>query len=355
MSTIPTVSSDAFAKEHPATGGPETGGNPPDPRPPDAGQNSLEPPTPRLALVPPSAMNWRAAELNLIGGTLGHQMFGLIFGPSGSGKSLIALDVGVSLAGAQNDWCGRTLDHGFVVYAAPEGGHSVHLRFHAWMAFHGRTPDDSLPFRTVPEPIDLCTSRDDAQIVADHVRAAAKELGPCKLIEIDTVSRSMNGGNENAPDDMGKFVANCDFLRAVTGASVFAVHHSPHSASERPRGHGCLMNAADIRIVTTKIVDGTFAAEIIHIKDGEAGTQLLFKLETAVVGCNAEGNNVVGGLVVPAGLTTNRKPGRPINNGWTETQVRILQEIRKYCLLTKVWTFSFEDFAKLAVKRAAGR
>ena len=106
-------------------------------------------------------MDWRGAQLNLVKGILGFGMMALLYGESGSAKTLIAISLALHVA-LGRDWCGRKVKQGFVAYLAPEGGHSVHLRFHAWCRHHGIDPnDDRLPFRTIPVRVDLCKSDAD--------------------------------------------------------------------------------------------------------------------------------------------------------------------------------------------------
>ena len=189
----------------------------------------------RLRLVPPSEMDWRGAELNLVKELLGHGMMALLYGESGSAKTLIAVSLALHAAHGL-DWCGRKVKRGFVAYLAPEGGHSVHLRYHAWCRHHGFDPyDDSLPFRTIPVRVDLCKSNADLKQIIANVRAAETELGPCLLVVVDTVSRALAGGDENAPGDMGNFVANCDRPREERGATVLGVHHTPKGGAEPAR------------------------------------------------------------------------------------------------------------------------
>src|SRR5688500_3004588 len=99
--------------------------------------DSTQAPQPdRLRLVPPSEMDWRGAELNLVKGILGRRMMSLLYGESGSSKTLIAVSMALHVA-LGREWCGRRVAKGLVVYLAPEGGSSVHLRFHAWCRHHG--------------------------------------------------------------------------------------------------------------------------------------------------------------------------------------------------------------------------
>jgi AAA domain len=53
-------------------------------------------------------------------------------------------------------------------------------------------------------PIDLCRSAVDVALLTERCEA----LSSPSLIVIDTLSRVMAGGNENASDDMGRFVTN---------------------------------------------------------------------------------------------------------------------------------------------------
>src|SRR5918996_1178461 len=232
-------------------------------------QPNRAPPPDRLRLVPPSEMDWRGAQLNLVKGLLGFGMMALLYGESGSAKTLIALSLALHVA-LGRDWCGRKVKRGSVAYLAPEGGHSVHLRFHAWCRHHGIDPnDDTLPFRTIPVRVDLCKSKADlAQIIA-NIKAAEAELGPCLLAVVDTVSRALAGGDENAPGDMGNFVANCDQLREDTRATVLGVHHTPKGGTD-PRGHSCLKNGSEVRLFAKKVAHKLFELDLEHLKDGEA-------------------------------------------------------------------------------------
>src|SRR5688572_10978575 len=58
-----------------------------------------------------------------------------LYGPSGEGKSFLALDWALCVATGQN-WQGRTVRRGPVVYVAAEGGRSIGKRVTAWMDAH---------------------------------------------------------------------------------------------------------------------------------------------------------------------------------------------------------------------------
>jgi len=318
----------------------------------DESEDAGQPATPgRLRLVPPSEMDWRGAELNLVKGLLGHGMMALLYGASGSAKTLIALSLALHVALGRT-WCSRAVKKGFVAYLAPEGGHSVHLRYHAWCKYHGLDPtDDSVPFRTIPVRVDLCKSDADLKEIITNIKAAKPELGPCMLVVVDTVSRALDGGDENSPADMGNFVANCDRMREAIGATVLGVHHTPKEG-DNPRGHTCLKNGSEIRMLAKKVANSLFSLCIEHLKDGVAGGELLFELQSAVVGTNDDDEDVAGGLVIettmrPAGSSggDSKKP--------TERQLRILQELRKEAATAKKWQFNVDEFTDLCIRSGA--
>jgi hypothetical protein len=62
------------------------------------------------------------------------------------------------------------------------------------------------------------------------------------------LARNMPGGNENSPEDMGRFVGVLDAIRAEFGCSCLVLHHSGHDHTERGRGHSSWPSAVDISV-----------------------------------------------------------------------------------------------------------
>src|SRR5688572_23683074 len=56
----------------------------------------------------------------------------VLYGPSGHGKSFVALDMALSIATGRS-WFGRQAKQGPVVYVVSEGGRGTHNRVVAWM------------------------------------------------------------------------------------------------------------------------------------------------------------------------------------------------------------------------------
>src|SRR5436305_1689464 len=78
------------------------------------------------------------------------------------------------------------------------------------------------------------------------------DLGPLALVEIDTVSRALAGGDENSAADMGSLVRSLDSLRDRLGCHVSAIHHLGKDAARGPRGHSLLKAAVDTAIEVSR-------------------------------------------------------------------------------------------------------
>ena len=73
--------------------------------------------------------------------------------------------------------------------------------------------------------------------LADEIK---EQHGPLRMIVVDTLARAMAGGNENAPDDMGKLLNNVEALRQGTDAFVLLIHHTGKDETKGARGHSSL-------------------------------------------------------------------------------------------------------------------
>lgn len=160
----------------------------------------------------------------------------VLYGPSGTFKSFLALDVALSVASGR-PFLGRRTQRGHVVYISAEGRGGLPARYRAWMA--ERRVEDVERVRFIPEAVNLL---DDGAVRG--LEAAFRELpAPPSLIVVDTLARCMVGGDENSAQDIGRFVAAVDRLRGDAAALV--VHHTGKEADVE-RGSSALRGAADL-------------------------------------------------------------------------------------------------------------
>lgn len=234
-------------------------------------------------------------SLWLIKRTLVQQGIGLIYGHPGSGKSFLALDMGMHVALGW-DWHGHKVRKGLVVYVAAEGQNGLRNRIVAFREHHGLS--GAIPFALVPTPIDLHDPGADRAKLAAVVRMAAKRYGEAPaLIFVDTISKTLGAGKENT-DDLAVYVSNCGWLAAEFNCCVVPIHHRPKdSESTEPRGHGSLKGGVDTVILVE--AGETKKARITKQKDDEERDLLLFNLRSIRLG-EDEDHEPVSSCVVEA-------------------------------------------------------
>jgi hypothetical protein len=228
----------------------------------------------------------------LIKGYLGREEISLILGESGSGKTFFALDRDLHIA-AGCDWFGCRVSQAAVIYLATEAGRGIQNRVAAWRREHG-FEDSDIPFAAITTPIDLCHAEaGDLDLIVETVKRTglADALG---ILEIDTVNRAMNGGNENSPDDMGAYVGNIDRLRDKLRCHVANVHHFGKDISRGSRGHNLLFCNVDTE---TQVISQI--ATITKQRDGVGGAQFPFTLTPVTLGIDQDGDPVTSCILEP--------------------------------------------------------
>jgi hypothetical protein len=131
-------------------------------------------------------------------------------------------------------------------------------------------------------------------------------------VVIDTVSRALSGGNENAPDDMGAFVHSLDRLRDELHCHPAAVHHFGKETSKGSRGHSLLRCGIDteveiIRDPATRIATATITKQ----RDGPTDGQIAFGLRQIDLGKNQDGEPVTSCIVDPIATPLQKPPPKP--------------------------------------------
>lgn len=174
--------------------------------------------------------------------------FSVLFGPSGAGKTFIVLDWALSVATGE-PWMGHKTQPGHVVYVAAEGSYGIGARIRAWIDLHhfARKPP------ITPADINASFITQPAQMLeASDTDALISAIAPMKpsLVIIDTLARSMVGGDENSAKDVGLFIAGCDRIREATGAAVLVIHHTGKDG-RMERGSSALRGAADAMIAVS--------------------------------------------------------------------------------------------------------
>jgi succinate dehydrogenase flavin-adding protein (antitoxin of CptAB toxin-antitoxin module) len=158
----------------------------------------------------------------LIVGVIGKGEFSMWFGEPSAGKSTVIGNLAFHVAYG-SEFLGFRLDSCPVVYFAAERHKMVKRRLRGLRDKYGTGGLRRLG--VVDGALDIRNPNDVAKFI-DGTRRVADEAGePVGLIIIDTYSRAMGGGNENAPEDGGAAVMNIQLIINETGAHVLVIHH----------------------------------------------------------------------------------------------------------------------------------
>lgn len=178
----------------------------------------------------------------LIPGVLPQRGLGFLYGPSGHGKSFVALDMGLSIASGIA-YAGRPTRQANVLYVVAEGASGLRKRTDAW-AIHNPHGDPGNRFLVLPESINLA---DPNGVDTGNIAAIAEEHRS-EVIIVDTMARAMTGFDENSARDIGVFIANAELLARAVDGLVLPVHHTGKDVSRGMRGNSAAFGGAEVVI-----------------------------------------------------------------------------------------------------------
>lgn len=224
-----------------------------------------------LAALPP--LRWR------VRGVLPAEGLAALYGPPGSGKSFLALDLLAAIAEGRA-WFGHTVTTCACVYVGLEGEAGVAQRVQAYLARHG-TPGG---LRVVLNGLDIRRA-DDRQELAEAIRAAGMAGG---LLCVDTLNRSAPGFDENDAREMGLIIEAMKALQSELGGLVLVVHHTGKDSSRGLRGHSSLLAALDCVLEVNR--EGERREwKLAKAKDGDDDKTQPFRLDVVELPPDAEG------------------------------------------------------------------
>lgn len=224
---------------------------------------------------------------------------GVLFGGSQSFKTFIAIDLAFHVAWGLK-WLGRKTSQTPVLVISAEGEAGISRRIEAWHRLRGLTMDDC-PARVIPVSVDLGT--DCARVVRD-VAAAGITPG---LIIVDTLSQTFSG-EENSAREVASYLREIKtWFRDGWQCTVIVIHHTGHTASERPRGSSVIKSNVDFMIGCfrdEKEMLATITCE--KQKDGELFADQLFSMTVFDLDIDEDGEKITT-LVSSAVMSTEEK------------------------------------------------
>lgn len=239
-----------------------------------------------LAGLPP--VQWR------VRGVLPTEGIGAMFGPSGSGKSFLTLDLLATVANG-GQWFGCRVKAAPVLYVALEGEAGISQRVKAYETKNGPVAP---AFRFMLQALDIRNAADRADLMR-AVQAAGWSGG---VLCLDTLNRAAPGMDENDSKGMGEVIGAAKAIQAELGGLVLLVHHTGKDAAKGLRGHSSLHAALDTAVEVSR--DGDRREWRMHkAKDGEDGEAHPFRLDVVEVGVDEDGEPLTSCVIVPEDST----------------------------------------------------
>jgi hypothetical protein len=251
----------------------------------------------------------------LIHGILPSKSFSALFGPPGSFKSFIALDMAEAIATGR-PWMGNQIEQqGAVLYICGEGFGGMGARIKACQIHHS-TPKGA-PIYVIRHQLNLRSSAEDFNALMMAVVQLVETTGiEFQLLIIDTLARAFGGGNENDSDAMGSFITSMGKIQEFLACALMVLHHSGKDLAKGLRGHSSLLGAVDTQLEILRFEDQ--AKGIISLtkqKDGQDGIRIGFEMVEIEISSSSLGFDPVVSLAVQASDEAVNEMSRKASKG----------------------------------------
>jgi len=208
----------------------------------------------------------------------------VLYGPSMSGKSFLALDIAFHISEGVASWFGFPCRQTNVAYLALEGQAGLKKRLAAWEK-QNNTRVQRASF--LVDQIDIRREADIAELVS----ALSPHLPEKGVVFIDTLNQAAPGADENSSVDMGLMIRACKQLSDSFNGVVILVHHTGKDVSKGLRGHSSLIAAIDFAIEVKRTRQGR-EWSIGKLKDEKDSISRGFELVVLEVGKDSDGDPV---------------------------------------------------------------
>lgn len=228
-----------------------------------------------------------------IEGLIQKDAVGMIYGDPGIGKSFFAADVALALAGAGHS----------VIYNIAEDERGFAERIKAWVRHHKQ------PARIVPVTGAVA-------LLDNNLRESfIQQLGAFNpdIVFIDTVARSMLGGDENSARDVGHYIQACEEIRQRFGCTVVLIHHT-NKGGLQERGSTAFRGAVNF-IIRLSDADGLIRVESDKARSA-AKFEPMFKKLLPLAFTDTDGREIESAVIVDAqqAVQTQDDPLTPVQD-----------------------------------------
>ena len=258
----------------------------------------------------------------LIKNWFGYEGLSMVYGSSGVGKTLLALDLAFHLA-AGSDWFGNRVKRGRVVYIMSEGNNVSNNRIKAIEIEKSELFSKAARlFYCLNDIVSLYSVKKDTTDFIEEV----KQFNP-RLIIIDTLAMAMSGGDENRTQDITVVVENMKRIQQALGCHIMVLHHPGKDETRGARGSSALHAASDT-VLELKKNKHVVCVRAVKQRDMEGDKELDLKIEKVVIGEDEDGDEVSSAIIQESGPTLGTKQEDILNiilahkdNGISQTEV----------------------------------
>jgi hypothetical protein len=247
----------------------------------------------------------------IIEGYVESDALGMLYGPSGGGKSFVAVSMACSVA-TGTPWFGCPVKQGAVFYIAGEGHQGLARRFAAWSKATGIKIGKDTPLFKSNHAVQMLDPDAPDKLMAEIRRMIADTGQIPALIIIDTLARNFGDGDENKQQDANRFIEAMDEIRREFHSHNLVVHHSGHEM-DRARGSSAFKAAMDQEF-QVKGSGGILELKVTKMKDAEMPEAKRFKITQIGLGvvdsCDVE---ITGAYIQFDGNPLEVKVGSRIN------------------------------------------
>ncbi|MCP4596140.1 AAA family ATPase [Neptuniibacter sp.] len=205
-------------------------------------QSSFE--LPEYKFVPLSNVFKQSVETNwLIEDYIPKPSVGMLYGPSGTGKSHIALHMAACIANGIQ-WCSKTTEQGVVLVMAGEGHGGLTKRLKSIEKHHEiEINQGNIFFSERAIGVD---TEDGFKDLMNAIEALDEKPD---LIIIDTLSRHLMKSSENSNEDMAYFINKLEQIKQAYDTSIMIVHHTGKNQKSGSRGASSIRANIDFSLV----------------------------------------------------------------------------------------------------------
>ena len=236
----------------------------------------------------------------LVKDVLPAQGLACIYGPSGSSKSFLALDLSLSIA-CKSEWFGLKIKCVPVIYIVLEGLQGFIKRVDAWIAQNKIRPKK---FFLIRDDINLFNFADVSDLVASLQEANFVN----GLIVIDTLNQASPGVDENSVKEISQVLNHLKFIQRETNSLTLIVHHSGKDVNRGLRGSSSIRAALDTSIEVSSESYTQKEWRIEKSKDSADGQTYKYSLKEITVGQDEDQAPITSCVVEPGEKILFSKP-----------------------------------------------